>query len=134
MARGGYTFDQIKQMDNLELSFVDHYQELQESKFLDRLGFILGVNWDPEQIQALAAAPSGGAGGGESAAGIFIPLSVAINPQIVEYIKKNAGRVGSQSNYIAGGEYAPAANEQVRSTSELSKDEFLALLGKKKRD
>lgn len=121
-------------MDNLELSFIDHYQQMQEMSFLDRLGFILGVNWDIQQIQALAASGSGGGGAKSGNEGIFIPLSVAINPQIVEYIKKNAGQVAATSNFVAGGEYMPQSGEQIRSMSELNKDDFLAMIGKKKRD
>ena len=124
MARGGYTFEQMKQMNETEILFLYHYQNLLQKEQQEFISTALGIVWDKS---SLAKSTESGSGDFNK---LFIPLSVAINPDILDYVKKQF-KVSDKgkSAFIGGGEYMPKANEVVSSMEELSKDDFLKLVG-----
>lgn len=125
MARGGYTFDQIKQMDNTEIMFLYHYQNLLQREQQEFMSTALGIIWDKKSM-----AKSMGDEGG-SLEKLFIPLSVAVNPDILDYVKKQFKLTDKKSKkqaFIGGGEYMPKSNEVVSSMEDLSKEDFMKLI------
>ena len=94
---------------------------------MDSLGTMLGTNWDLKQMNNQAPENSENS---EPSDQLMIPLAIAINPKILEYVKSQAGKVGTSKTYIGGGEYTPTDGEVVKSTASLSDDAFLALLGR----
>lgn len=128
MARGGYTFREVKGMSALELRFLYHYQTKMEKEKMDSLVSVLGVYWDLEEYNKRH---SGGNTNNDSKS-LFIPLSVAINPQVLEYVKAEANKIGKVSS-VAGGEYKPAQGEQIKSMADMDKDEFLKMVGRYKK-
>lgn len=128
MARGGYTFEQIRQMDNTQLLYLHHYQILVQKEQQEFLSSALGIVWDKKSLLEKTE--------GDSSTPIeklFIPLSVAVNPDILDYVKAQF-KMSTNSKgpvHIGGGEYMPKPNEVVTSMGDLSKEDFLKLLGKK---
>ena len=121
MARGGYTFKEIAEMSEEEVQFLDHYQKKVEEGRWEYLNSMLGVEWDLEHYSKPAAT-----GVGESRK-MFIPLSVAINPKIMEHVKEEAKKY--KNIFIGGGEFKPEKNVEIRSSGELSKEDFFKLIG-----
>jgi len=126
MARGNYTFDEIRKMSDIELLFLQHYQEIikkeQEEFFINSLGIV----WDKKSFEEKLET------GGKSIEKLFIPLSVAVNPDILDYVKKqfNISKKG-KSSIVGGGDYLPKPGEEIISMGELSKEEFMQLIGKR---
>ena len=140
MARGNYTYDDIREWSSEEVYFVYHYQELQVRQQQDFFASAMGIVWDKKQMLAMAAKGGEESGKpGKPIEKVFVPLSAAINPQIIEFVKGMFGLGGegslpaptSQGHYIGGGEYSPKKGEKVVSMSTLSKRDFLALLGRR---
>lgn len=124
MARVGYTPDQVRRMSTEELLLVDHHKSQQEVEFLERIGKFLGVLWDHEELEA---ATSGGSQDGLVDRSL-VPLSLVINPKLLENLKKQAVK---KSTYIAGGEFVPSPNMEVVSMEHMSKEQFAKIIGKK---
>jgi len=134
MARGGYTFDDIRQMSTSEITFLYHYQRLVVQEQQQFLVSALGVVWDRESVSQVSAEP-GSNSNSAPLNKLFIPLSLAINPDVAEFVKSQFGVSGTGSAgkapYIAGGDYIPKSNEKIVSMGELSRDEFLEMIGRK---
>lgn len=126
MARGGYTPQEIRQMSDEEILFIYHYQLKAEHERVDLIGRMLGTTWDLEEILANRKSSDGAVNNK-----LLIPLTVAVNPKIMEYVHKQADNVNIQQAYIGGGEYQVKKGEKIKSMGELSKDEFLKMIGKK---
>jgi len=147
MVRGGYTFEQIRKMDSTEILFLHHYQELNKRMYEDFVTQALGIVWDRKDFieKKVEVGEVGEAGkAGEAGATqqrkipdkLFIPLSMAINPDINEYVKRqfnvSGGIPSGRPPWIGGGSYAPKPNEVVHSIGDLSKNEFLKMIGKRR--
>lgn len=135
MARGHYTFAQMREMTDIEIMFLYHYQELAIKEQQQYLTSILGVVWDKATLMKQMT-PSSEGDAKQSSDELFIPLSLAVNPEVLDFVKSQFGlaKGGSDANkapYIGGGDYVPKKNEVIRSMSELSKEEFMKLLGRK---
>lgn len=129
MARGGYTFEDIQKMDAIKIQFLYHYQNLVQTEWMEFITNSLGLIWDRKTFTERIVDTSK-----KSIDKLFIPLSLAINPDLLDYVRdqfKVGKHHGHQNSVIGGGEYVPRPNEIVTPMSELSKEEFLALLGKK---
>lgn len=86
------------------------------TEFIER---ILGTFWKAEDFEGDDASP----GPIES---MRIPLVVALNPDILEHIKKKLSR----SSVIGGGTYKAKEGEQIIEMDErMSKEEFLQMVG-----
>jgi hypothetical protein len=128
LARGGYRLADVKDMDNDELLFINHYQNLVESRQAEKFASYLGVYWDLEEFVKNQEESSG-----KPSTKLFIPLSVALRPEILEYVTKQAGiavATARHSGVIAGGTYVRDKNEVVIPMSTLSKEDFLRMIGK----
>lgn len=140
MARGGYTFEQIKQMTTLEILYLYHYQELAIKEQQQYLTNILGVIWNRDTLmQQMAPSMASGSTTAEPLKELFIPLSVAIAPNVMDFVKEQFGLTAGKNPetieakpYIAGGDYQPKKNEVIKSMASLSKEEFLTLLGRRR--
>lgn len=124
MARGGYSFDDIEKMSNLDVNFLYYYQELAEQKRWDNLSAILGTNWDLDAIRKNATSSEGN--DGPPASDLFVPLSLIINPEFDTYLRQRAGVSEKKSNvpYVGGGEYTPDENTEIISFADLSKEDL----------
>lgn len=127
-------------MSSLELMYLYHYQELAIKEQQQYLTNILGVIWDKKTLLTQSTPDST-----EEAAPVnelFIPLSLAINPDVLDFVRGQFGlskggkpiKDDNKNAYIGGGEYNLKTNEVVHSMADLSKDDFMMMLGKKKRD
>ena len=128
MARGGYTFEQIKQMDNTQLLYLHHYQLLLQKDQQEFLSTALGIVWDKKSLVEKTENDSS-----KPIEKLFIPLSVAVNPDILDYVKAQFKMTTSAKGpvFIGGGEYTPKPHEVVTSMSDLSKEDFMKLMGKR---
>jgi hypothetical protein len=127
MARGGYTFDQIKEMSAVEIMYIWHYQNKAEKDRMDELATILGVLWN---LNSAYLKDSKEGADSTPSDKFFMPLSVAINPEILEYVKKRA-KNGSlnTSTLIGGGEFRLPDNAKLKSVADMTKDDFMSLIG-----
>lgn len=134
MARGGYTFDDIRQMSTSEITFLYHYQRLVVQEQQQFLVSTLGVVWDRESVSQVSAESGSNSTPAAPLTKLFIPLSLAINPDVADFVKSQFGVSGAspgKAPYIAGGDYIPKSNENIVSMGELSRDEFLEMIGRK---
>lgn len=123
MAQGNYTFEEVRKWSTEELLFIDHYQKIKEQFFWQKLGSYLGVSWDLEQIK-------GDSNNNEMSKEVFLPLTIALNPQFyskLQELAKSRG-VSNAAPYVAGGEYRPQAGEQIVSIDKLDKETFLNMI------
>jgi hypothetical protein len=123
-------------MTDLEIMFLYHYQELAIKEQQQYLSSILGVVWDKATLVKQMTAGGDDSAKKESLNKLFIPLALAVNPEVLDFVKSQFGMAtgsneGTTSTYIAGGEYVPKKNEVIRPMSDLSKEEFMKLLGRK---
>jgi hypothetical protein len=126
MARGGYTFDDINGMSPEEVAFVYHYQEVQEQKTHKFIADMLGTIWKAEDLVTPTKTTSGG-----KRDTLLIPLSVAINPKILEYVHQELKKPGGEvPGHIVG--YTKQPGEQIVSMASLGKDDFLKKVTGKK--
>lgn len=122
MVRGNYTPNEIKKMTDEEILFIFHYQDLIERERMDSILKSLGVLWDLDLMKEIQSGGEGG--GGPRSNKIMIPLAAGVNPKIFEMIKNY---LGSGSSAIPG--FTPKEGEKVVPISQLSKEEFLNLVG-----
>ena len=85
------------------------------------LGDQLGVVWDLDRLRE-AKEKNNASKGGDKPSKMFIPLSVAIRPEILEKIEENLGP--KKSTLIAGGDYVPHKNEEIKPLAEMSPADF----------
>ena len=138
MARGGYTFDQIRQMTQLEVLYLYYYQELAIKEQQQYLTNILGVIWTKDTLIRQTTSEGNSSEPVKPMEELFIPLSLAINPDVLDFVKNQFGMVKGatapgQTNkaYIGGGEYIPKKGEVIKSMADMSKEDFMKLLGRK---
>jgi hypothetical protein len=132
MARGGYTFAEVKDWTREQWYFIFHYQELAISQQEDFLTSAMGVLWDRK---SLASRKSGEAGKPRDK--LLVPLSLAIKPDLLDFVYRQFGMGGTPSGkgggggqpYIGGGSYKPKKGEVVLSMADMPKDEFLKKVG-----
>lgn len=130
MARGGYTFAEMRQMDSTEILFLLHYQNLAQKEQQEFISSALGIVWNKKDM--VEHVNESGNSSSKPLEKLFIPLSVAVNPDILDYVKKQF-KVSDKKRgpvFIGGGEYMPKGNEVVNSMEDLSKEDFLKLIGK----
>ena len=125
MARGGYTPSQIREMTDEEIHFVNHYQTLNQRSVIEQIGRLLGVIWDIDEVKNNSKKESDEINSDR----LITPLSMVINPQIMDVIKKQKS-VKETSRYIGAGEYIAKSNEKIVSMGDLSKEEFYKMIGK----
>ena len=129
MVRGGYTPDEISKMSALDLLFINHYQELLETERQKFWTDTLGVIWEAEEFNKPQVVNNTNTGKPDR---IFIPLSMAVNPEIITTIKENLGltKDGKKARtFVGGGDYVPKDGEQITSMGDLSKDDFKKMMG-----
>lgn len=105
------------------LHYTAYWLAKKESDWFERLGHLLGTEWSREQVERLVN-PKQGATVPDK---MFLPLSLAINPDLTEWLKQ-IFKVG-QGQHIGGGEYVPGAGESVEELGDLSKDEWMKWIG-----
>jgi hypothetical protein len=117
-------------MDSLEVLYLYHYQELSLKEQQGFLTNALGVVWDKSIFTEQISTDKSSKPTNE----IFIPLSLAINPNVMDFVKAQFGMgpsgKGGKAPMIAGGEYSPKSGEVITSMADLSKEDFLKMMGK----
>ena len=133
MARGGYTPDDIRKMTYEEILFIHHYQNRTDEERQNFLNTVLGVVWSAEEFiekpQPAGARPPVDTGPPDK---MFIPLSMAINPELVQRVKESLGLAkggNAGKSVIGGGDYMPKENEVIHSMADMSKAEFKRMMG-----
>jgi hypothetical protein len=81
----------------------------------------LGVTWSRDDVEAMfSEKPT------RPSDSVFIPLAMAINPQIREALKQMFG--AHKGAFVGGGEYVPGPGEQIVELDEnVSREEFLRM-------
>lgn len=130
MARGGYTFSQIKEMSLEERMFIHHYQNLSEDNQMRTLLKALGVIWEKDDF---LREPSVSENRENTSRDVFIPLAMTINPNIHKFVgdtAKKSNNNGISPKYYGSGELIEQSLGKVRSMAELSKEEFYQMIGR----
>jgi len=109
-------------MSSTEVFYLWHYQNLSDKAQFDELSRLLGVVWDLSKMTAESTDATVTTDNSK----LFIPLTVAINPKILEFVR---GKSKPTASVIGGGEFVPAAGEKVVPMSEMPKEQFLAMVG-----
>jgi len=89
----------------------------------------LGVIWEAEEFNKPQVVNNTNTGKPDR---IFIPLSMAVNPEIITTIKENLGltKDGKKARtFVGGGDYVPKDGEQITSMGDLSKGDFKKMMG-----
>jgi len=130
MARGGYTPEEIRNMTELEIQFLSHYQVLLETDHQKFWTDCLGVIWEADEFNK--PKPVESQSDNVRPNRLFIPLLQGINPDILTVVKENFGlsKEGKKRQaFVGGGDYIPKAGENIVSMASLSKDEFKKKMG-----
>lgn len=135
MARGGYTITQINQMTEEEIFFLYHYQNLDRKNFIDDIATILGVLWTPSTYLEHKDKKEEDIGDilkKVTDKKVIVPLSVAINPKILDFVKKQGidSEAGRFAGTVAQGDYNTNKGEKVVSLASLPKEEFKKIMGR----
>lgn len=128
MARGNYTPDQIKRMSDLDIAYLSHYQNLVEEQRQKFWTDALGIIWHRDEFMKNTEGPQVKT----VKDSMFIPLSVVIEPNLMERIRENFGLTKEgrrQAPHIAGGEYIPESGDAIQSMEHLSKEDFKKMFG-----
>lgn len=115
--------------------FSFHWLQKVESEQWDNLGHQLGTMWSKSELLRMSSAEPGARKGSDR---IFVPLSLVINPDLVEGLlgkgkkDKNQPTSAGQTPLPPGdglntGMSLPAG-EEVVNMAELPKDEFLGII------
>jgi hypothetical protein len=111
-------FRELSTNDEL-LEFTAYWLQRREEDFFKTLSKILGVAWSRDDVKKMSEDKKSSV----IAADAFIPLSMAINPEVLKGLQKMFA-IGTD-HAIAGGEYVPSAGEQVVELGDLPPDQFL---------
>lgn len=88
---------------------------------------MLGTYWTVEDIRNLDKKQKGTSNYANDDT-VVLPLTLAVNPQIKEWLVKMVGKGVA----IAGGDYAPQQGEQIVELGEMSKEAFINWISGKK--
>ena len=119
-------------MSELDIQFLSHYQGLVESENQKFITDVLGVLWDAEEFKQ--SEHTDGAGGSQFPDKLFIPLSMAINSELITSVKEAMGITkgkgkASKAPFIGGGDHMPKKGEVYKSMGDLSKEDFKQMIG-----
>jgi hypothetical protein len=133
MARGGYTFEQIRSMSDVQLMFLDHWQEKDMSErdngLLDKLASLLGVYWDLSELPDEDESSSNEDGTVQLKSNkLFIPLTVAIQPNLLKSLKERRPKT-ALSAQDAGG----INPKEIRTLDEMPENMIPAMLRRPKK-
>jgi len=105
----------------LVLSFAAHWLKKEEDAWWSRLGTLLGVNWTREQAEMLAQSDKKQ----RMINDLFIPLAMAIKPELYETILRSFG-VSKYGKLVGMGDYIPRKEEEfVELDESVPKEIFL---------
>lgn len=129
IARGGYTFSQVKEMSREEIAYIHYHQTLVDEKQMRTLLKALGVVWDKSDfLRSSSEAESSE----DVAPDIYIPLAMTINPNLHKFVSEKSTKSTSNtvSKHYGDGELIESNLGKVRSMAELSKEDFYKMIGK----
>lgn len=126
MAKGGYTPSEIFAMSLEDILFIDYYQELQSRNQIIDIAQMLGVRWTPEELRRMAEGDKNSSVETGSEGPVFIPLALAINPQLSEFLAKK-GKASAQA-YLGGGSESLSKGSKVQSMGIFDKEKFLGMV------
>lgn len=132
MARGGYTPFEIREMEGEDLLFLDYYQSQLERERMKDLAYILGCRWTAEDLVRMSDSADKKSDEPFTSDALFIPLALAVNPELSEYLAKKGKSVNNPNAaqaHIGGGSASVEKNSVVKSFGQLSKEDFLNMVG-----
>jgi hypothetical protein len=114
-------WSEISQLNSVQLSFLYFWVKKFQMEQEHKMGRILGTRWTVREIRQAGKKNNPGQGSKtyKDDEEINIPLSLAINPELLEGLVTLVG--GAK---VGGGEYTPQAGEEVVELSSLSKEDF----------
>jgi len=71
----------------MEIYWVYYNIQKKEADFIDKLGHLLGTHWDEETLLQIASS-RGGKDDKPTKGDMFIPLALAINPELLTVLKE----------------------------------------------
>lgn len=117
-------FIELSQNQEL-LHFTAYWLQKRETDLFATLGKMLGVVWNRDQIAAMQSdnQPS------TAPKDLFLPLSAAVNPDLVKGLTK-LFRISKGGSFIGGGEYIAQKGEEVVNLGDLPQEEFMQWAGR----
>ena len=118
------------------LMFAYHWYQKIDNDQWDRLGHQLGTMWSRSELLRMSAAEPGAR---EDSDRVFVPLSLVINPDLVDGLLKKAKKNPNQSTVAGEAASLPSgdglntgmslpAGEEVVNMANLPKEEFLNVI------
>jgi hypothetical protein len=123
MAATHYKFDELIKMDGEIRAFLFFWVKEVEEERLRSLNRFLGVNFTAGEIRTWAA-KEGKGGAFKDSDQIFIPLSIAIRPELRDGLMKLVGGVRLPEGYIK------KPNEVVVDMGQVTPQEFIDFVNK----
>jgi hypothetical protein len=116
--------------------FAYHWLQKDDTDQWDRLGHQLGTMWSRSELLRMSTAEPGAREGADR---IFVPLSLVINPDLVDGLLKKAKKDQNQPSATGDGTPLPPgdglntgmalpAGEEVVNMADLPKNEFLNVI------
>ena len=103
------------------MTFVSHWAKKSEQDAFDILGKMLGASWPVSDIRAMANQTNTPKKYSDDDK-VFLPMTLAINPEIKDWLIKTVGR----GSFIGGGEYAAGRSEKIVEMAEMTPQEFMS--------
>jgi hypothetical protein len=124
VARGGYTLKQVSEMEPEEILYIHYHQDLMDQNRFKSLFKAMGVLWNKSDLDAVKDKNAEEIDSDE----IFIPLSMVINPKVLDLVKSNR-KAKDSPKLLGDGSAIPVELGEVRSMSDLPKEEFYRMIG-----
>jgi hypothetical protein len=119
-ARGGYTLKQVSEMEPEEILFLHYHQDLVEQQRFKSLFKAMGVLWQKSDLDTKGEI--------SETDDVFIPLSMVINPKVLDLIKSNR-KTKDAPRLLGDGSSIDPELGQVKSMGDLPKEEFYRMIG-----
>lgn len=81
----GWKKEYLQTLDPVELYYIYFWVKKRETDFTNSLGEMLGTHWSADALRSLAF---GSKDSGKPSDDAFIPLAIAINPELIKTLKE----------------------------------------------
>jgi len=112
----------LTSMSHLELCYTVYWLRKAEEDYWERFGRTLGVIWHREDIDNMMKDEKNKT----PTDTVFLPLSMVMQPNIVDALKK---MFGNNRSKIGSGDYVPKAGEEIVELGDFDKETFKKLIG-----
>jgi len=134
LAKTGWKLEYINKLPEDHLLFVYHYLRKNETEQWEHLGAHLGTIWDRNELLKLQQS-----GAKPENSRIFVPLSLVMNPDLPDALlgkrRNQSAAPQSSEDVLPSGDglntgMSLPTDTEIVNMAELSKDEFLSVIGK----